>query len=90
MSLNEIDHQDDAAVDAFADSVAHAIEENAGGFEPWTLRLLAVWALGGVLLTLAVATDSALLGVLGLVPLVVWVAGFYLARGERARWFGSS
>jgi cytochrome c biogenesis protein CcdA len=43
-------------------------------------------------LTAAIRSDGVLATILyvaGLAVVVAWVAGFYLARGERERWFAN-
>ena len=83
-----LDHRDDAAVGAFADEVDRHLGQGESGLEPWTVRLLAAWLLGGILLTLAVRTDGALstaLYLIGFVVVAAWVAGFYAARDD-AHW----
>jgi hypothetical protein len=85
-----LDHADNEAVLRFTDDVERALQDAAAGFEPWTLRLLGAWVIAGALLTGAVLADGAfstILYVLGIAVVAVSVAGFYVARGERARWF---
>lgn len=85
-----LDHRDDGAVLAFSEEVDSHLGRGESGLEPWTLRLLAMWAVSGLLITLAVRSDGVLSGVLyavALVIVVVWVAGFYVARGEGAHWY---
>ena len=84
-----LDHRDEAAVDAFTDEVDRHLGDSASGLEPWAVRLVAVWAVAGVLITLAVRTDGAVgtaLYLAGFLAIALWVAGFYLARGD-AHWF---
>ena len=84
-----LDHRDDAAVSAFALEVDQHLGREGSGLEPWTVRLLAAWLVGGVLMTLAVRSDGAMSTVLYLATLVVvaaWVAGFYVAR-DGSHWF---
>jgi hypothetical protein len=85
-----LDHADDRAVLEFTQDVERELERAAPGFEPWTLRLLGAWVVAGALLTGAVLADGALstvLYVLGIAAVAISVAGFYVASGERARWF---
>ncbi len=85
-----LDHRDDAAVSAFALEVDQHLGREGSGLEPWTVRLLAAWLVGGVIMTLAVRSDGAISTVLYLATLVVvaaWVAGYYVAR-DGAHWFG--
>ncbi len=85
-----LDHRDDGAVSAFALEVDQHLGREGSGLEPWTVRLVAAWLIGGVLMTLAVRSDGALSTVLYLATFVVvaaWVAGYYLARGD-GHWFG--
>jgi hypothetical protein len=87
-----LDHDDAGAVRRFSEEVDRALAEAAAGFEPWTIRLIAAWVLAGALLTVAVLTDGAvstILYALGILLVAGWAAGFYRARGDRARWFGS-
>lgn len=85
-----LDHGDDAAVSAFTEEVDQRLGRGESGLEPWTVRLLAVWLIGGALITLAVRSDGGLSTVLYLVALLsvaVWVAGFHMARSG-SHWFG--
>ncbi len=87
-----LDHGDTIAVSAFTDEVDRRLGAGQSGLEPWTVRLLGVWILGGALVTLAVRTEGVLSGVLYLaafITIAVWVAGFYVAR-DSAHWFRGS
>jgi hypothetical protein len=84
-----LDHRDDAAVDAFAAEVDSHLGSGGSGLEPWAVRLVAVWAVAGVLITLAVRSDGGLstaLYLAGFVAIALWVAGFYAARDD-THWF---
>ena len=87
-----LDHHDEESVDAFVDDVDRTLSEAAPGFQEWTLRLIGCWVAGGLVMTGGVRADgglSTVLYVVAIAILVVWVVGFYRARGERARWFNS-
>ncbi len=76
-----LDHRDDVAVSTFADEIDQRLGRGESGLEPWTLRLLAVWVLSGVLITAGVRSDgviSTLLYLTALLTVAVWVAGFYV------------
>lgn len=84
-----LDHRDDAAVLAFSQDVDSQLGREGSGLEPWTIRLVAAWLVGGVLITLAVRSDGAVSTALYVVALAIvafWVAGFY-ARGRDAHWY---
>lgn len=86
-----LDHRDDDAVLRFTEDVDSRLGREGTGLEPWSVRLVAAWAVSGALVMLAVRSDGELSTVLYLVAfaiIAVWVAGFYAARGEGARWFG--
>ena len=84
-----LDHGDEAAVNAFTDEVDQHLGRGESGLEPWTIRLLGVWLVAGVLITLAVRSDGGLSTALYLasfVAIALWVAGFYVARDD-THWF---
>jgi hypothetical protein len=86
-----LDHHDAAAVDRFTEDVDRALETGCSGPQGWTVRLIALWLVAGALFSAALRSHDALatvLYVVGLGVVAVWVGGFYLARGERERWFG--
>ncbi len=73
-----LQHDDEAAVDRFTDAVDAALARGAAGRQQMTLRLIAMWVVAGILLTLAVLADDALstiLYVLGIATVVVSIAG---------------
>ena len=85
-----LDHGDDGAVSAFTEEVDQRLGRGESGLEPWTVRLAAVWLVGGALITFAVRSDGALstaLYLAAMLTVAVWVAGFYMAR-EDSHWFG--
>jgi hypothetical protein len=69
-----LQHDDEAAVDRFTDDVDAALARGAEGRQDETLRLLGVWVVAGVLLTLAVLASGALSAVLYVVGIVLVVA----------------
>ncbi len=80
-----LDHRDEAAVDAFTDEVDRHLGGRSSGLEPWAVRLLAAWAVAGVLITLAVRTDGVVgtaLYLAGFAAIAIWVTGF-LPRARR-------
>lgn len=87
-----LDHQDDEAVFRFSEEVDRQLGYGESGLEPWTLRFIVLWVLGGVVVTLAVRSDGALSTALYLVAFAIvatWVVGFYVARGQKAHWYRS-
>lgn len=87
-----LDHRDDEAVFRFSEEVDSHLGREGVRLEPWTLRLIGAWVIGGLLITLAVRSDGALSTVLYLVAfaiIAVWVAGFYVARSHGAHWYRS-
>jgi hypothetical protein len=76
--MSALEHSDEAAVDRFTDAVDAALVAGAAGRQAITLRLMAMWVVAGVLLTLAVLANGALstiLYILGFAVLVVALAG---------------
>jgi CHASE2 domain-containing sensor protein len=79
-----VDFQDPAAIEEFGRQVERALDSRPRLSSLWLL--IAVWALSGLILTLALRTDQDWLYVLGLALTALWTAGFVAARGD-ARWF---
>jgi hypothetical protein len=75
-----VDYEDREQVERFADSVDAALARASPGNAAWTGILLAVWALAGGVLTLAVRTDSPILYTIGLIVVIVWVAWMFRSR----------
>ena len=76
--MTVLEHDDEAAVDRFTAAVDEALVAGAAGRQAITIRLIGMWVLAGILLTLAVLADDALstiLYVLGIATLVVALAG---------------
>jgi hypothetical protein len=81
------DFRDPAALDRYAADVETALDDRARE-HTMLWPLIGVWLVDGALLTLAVRRHSGVLFVLGLIVVVVWVAGVFLARPGRdwLRW----
>lgn len=79
-----MDFDDPHAIERHAELIARTLDERPKVSSLWLL--LAVWALAGLLLTLALRTGEDWLYGLGLALTAAWTVGFVLARGE-ARWF---
>lgn len=79
-----MDFDDHAAIEEFGRQVEQALDSRPRVSSLWLL--IAAWAAGGLLLTLALRTDQDWLYILGLVVTAVWTAGFLVAKGD-ARWF---
>lgn len=75
---------EEPGIEEFATVVQETLDQRPKVSSLWPLVGLLVVA--GLVLTLALRTDTDWLYVLGLALTVVWVAGLYLARGQ-ARWF---
>ena len=87
-----LDHHDAAAVERFTAEVDTALGAASAGPQGWTVKLIGVWLVAAAVLTAAIRSDGVLATILyvaGLAVVVAWVAGFYLARGERERWFAN-
>jgi len=73
-----LQHDDEEAVDRFTDAVDAALVRGSAGTQGMTLRLIGLWIVAGVFLTLAVLADDALstiLYIIGFAVLVLALAG---------------
>jgi hypothetical protein len=73
-----LQHDDEDAVDRFTASVDEALARGAAGRQDVTIRLMGMWVVAGVILTLAVLADDALstiLYIIGIALVVVSLAG---------------
>lgn len=75
---------EEPSIEEFATVVQETLDKRPKVSSLWPL--VGMLAVGGLVLTLALRTDTDWLYVLGLALTIVWVVGFVLARGE-ARWY---
>jgi hypothetical protein len=76
--MSALEHSDEAAVDRFTDAVDAALVRGSAGKQAITLRLMGMWVVAGVFLTLAVLANDALstvLYIIGFALLAVALAG---------------
>jgi hypothetical protein len=73
-----LQHDDEEAVDRFTASVDEALALGAAGRQDATIRLIGIWIVAGVFLTLGVLTHGAvstILYIIGIVLVVVALGG---------------
>lgn len=75
---------DELNIDEFATLVQETLDKRVKVSSLWPL--VGMWAVTGAVYTLALRGHGEWLYWLGVVLTAIWVAGFFLARGE-ARWF---